>query len=140
MTPANMTMLLAVAPVDMRCSFDGLARAAQDRLGRDARSERAMFIFVNRRRDMLKILWRDETGWCLLAKRLDESEVFLPKDIPSGAKSIAIDTRALVSLLDGVVRRRKETAREVGRSGQAALTDVRSTVRSTKQTKQDDRS
>jgi transposase len=84
MTPKGMTVLLAVQPVDMRRSFDGLARCVQEQLGRDARTERAMFVFVNKRRDLLKLLWRDATGWCLLAKRLDKNVVALPDHIPKG--------------------------------------------------------
>jgi len=49
----------------------------QEQLGLDARTERAMFVFVNKRRDLLKLLWRDVTGWCLLAKRLDKRVVAL---------------------------------------------------------------
>ena len=75
MTPAGMSVLLAIEPVDMRRSFDGLARTVQEQLGRDAAGERLMFLFVNRRRDILKPLWRDATGWCLRCKRLDEVSV-----------------------------------------------------------------
>ena len=101
MTPAGMSVLLAIEPVDMRRSFDGLARTVQEQLGRDAAGERLMFLFVNRRRDILKLLWRDATGWCLLCKRLDERVVQLPTNIPDGAVSVAIDARALAALLDG---------------------------------------
>ena len=121
MTPKGMAVLLAVQPVDMRRSFDGLARCVQEQLGRDARTERAMFVFVNRRRDLLKLLWRDATGWCLLAKRLDKHVVALPHDIPKGASSIAVDAAILAALLDGVVRVRKESSKSVARDARAAL-------------------
>jgi transposase len=121
MTPKGMAVLLAVQPVDMRRSFDGLARAVQEQLGRDARTDRAMFVFVNRRRDLLKLLWRDATGWCLLAKRLDKHVVALPHDIPSGASSIAVDAAILAALLDGVVRVRKDSGKSVARDARAAL-------------------
>lgn len=119
MTPTGMPIFLATAPVDMRRSFDGLARAAREQMGRDLTKERAMFLFVNRRRDLLKLLWRDATGWCLLCKRLDERVVTLPSDIPDGATSVAIDARSLAALLDGVVRRRT-TTRDVVREARAA--------------------
>ena len=99
--------MLAVQPIDMRRSFDGLALAVKEHLGRDPLSERAMFAFVNARRDMMKILWRDQTGWCLLGKRLDERIVPPPKDIPPGQKSIVVDARVLQSLLEGVERARR---------------------------------
>jgi transposase len=121
MTPKGMTVLLAVQPVDMRRSFDGLARCVQEQLGRDARTERAMFVFVNKGRDLLKLLWRDATGWCLLAKRLDKNVVALPDHIPKGATSIVVDAAILAALLDGVVRVRNESSKSVARDARAAL-------------------
>jgi len=121
-----MAVFLAVQPVDMRRSFDGLARAVQEQLGRDARTERAMFVFVNRRRDLVKLLWRDATGWCLLAKRLDQYVVALPQDIPKGALSIAVDAAILAALLDGVVRVRKDSRKGIAREARAALSNHKS--------------
>ena len=121
MTPAGISVLLAIEPVDMRRSFDGLARTVQEQLGRDAAGERLMFLFVNRRRDLLKLLWRDATGWCLLCKRLDERVVQLPTNIPDGAVSVAIDARALAALLDGAVRSRREGGKDVVRAARAAF-------------------
>lgn len=121
MTPVGMTVLLATMPVDMRRSFVGLASWVKDVLGQDALQERAMYVFVNRKRDMAKVLWRDATGWCLLAKRLDEREVALPVDIPPGASSVQIEARALAVLLDGVVSRRVETSRDIARAAKEAV-------------------
>ena len=129
MTPSGMTVLLAVAPIDMRRLFDGLARAVQEHLGRNAKTERSMFLFVNRRRDLVKLLWRDATGWCLLAKRLDTHVVSLPKDIPPKATSITIDARTLAALLDGVIRPRQETSRDIAK--QARLASIRAQISST---------
>ena len=83
-----------------------------------------MYVFVNRRRDMVKMLWRDATGWCLLSKRFDEREAALPTEVPAGASSIAIDGKTLAALLDGVVRRRAETPRDIAREGRAAASRV----------------
>ena len=131
MIPSNITVLLAVEPVDMRRSFDGLARAVEERLGLKPESERKMFVFVNRRRDMMKLLWRDASGWCLLAKRLDEREVPLPRDIAAGARSVQVDGRTLAAMLDGVLRRRNETARTVAHDARAAANIVRKSLRTT---------
>jgi transposase len=126
MTPSGLTVLLAVEPVDMRRSFDGLALWIQERLGREPRAANTMFVFINRRRDMMKALWRDGTGWCLLVKRLDDREVSLPREIPEGASSITIDSRTLAALLDGVARRREETGKNVARASRDAAHAVRS--------------
>lgn len=132
MTPAGLTVLLAVEPVDMRRSFDGLAWWVQEKLGQEPKLSNAMFVFVNRRRDMMKALWRDATGWCLLAKRLDDREVVLPREIPEGASSIAIDSRVLAALLDGTARPHRETGRDVARASHAAAHAERSQLLSTK--------
>lgn len=125
MTPAGMAVLLAVEPVDMRCSFDGLALWVTTHLERDAMVAGTMYVFVNRRRDMAKVLWRDGTGWCLLSKRLDGRVVALPGNIPAGASSITVDSRTLAALLDGVVRRRGETAKSIARAARAAAEKAR---------------
>jgi transposase len=103
MTPAGMAVLLAVEPVDMRRSFDGLALWVKTSLGREA-GPGTLYVFVNRRRDMAKVLWRDGTGWCLLAKRLDERTVAFPANI---------------------VRRRSETAKSIARAARAAVENAR---------------
>ena len=108
MTPTGLTFYLAIEPIDMRRSFDGLAALALSRLGRDIRAERAMIVFVNRRRDTLKLLWCDATGVCILGKRLEKREVSLPSSIPAGAHSIIVDARALAALLDGVVQQKAD--------------------------------
>jgi hypothetical protein len=69
-----------------------------------------MFVFVNRRRDLLMLSWRDATGWCLLAKRLEIHAVAFPHDIPEGASSSAGDAAIVAALLDGVVPGRCEAA------------------------------
>ncbi|HLT35596.1 MAG TPA: IS66 family insertion sequence element accessory protein TnpB [Enhygromyxa sp.] len=58
-------------PVDMRKSFDGLAGVVEAKLRGDVTSG-AMFLFVNRRRTMAKVLWVDGVGTCLFAKRLEK--------------------------------------------------------------------
>lgn len=135
MTPSGLTVLLAVEPVDMRRSFEGLALWVREKLGREPRTTNTMFVFVNRRRDMMKVLWRDATGWCLLAKRLDEREVALPREIPEAASSVTIDSRTLAALLDGVVRTpartHGETDRDVARASRLAASVARTQIKST---------
>lgn len=132
MTPMGMSVLLAVEPVDMRRSFDGLALWVKTHLGRDAKSARTMYVFVNRRKNMAKVLWRDNTGWCLLSKRLDERTVALPCGILEGASSITVDSRTLAALLDGVVRQRSETAKSIARAARDAVEKARATTFVTK--------
>lgn len=118
--PTGMKVMLAVEPVHMRLSFDGLASLVTERFGSDPRTERMMFVFLNRQRTALKVLWRDRKGWFILARRLDEHVLVLPRNIPEGARSVAVDTRTLALLMEGVEVVRRETRRDVAHAARAA--------------------
>ena len=60
---------VALAPLDMRGSFDALAGAVR-RLGLDP-VDGHFYLFLNKRRRIAKALWFDGSGWCVLAKRLE---------------------------------------------------------------------
>ncbi|MBL7793329.1 MAG: IS66 family insertion sequence element accessory protein TnpB, partial [Saprospiraceae bacterium] len=57
---------------DMRKGIDGLSGMVREHLGSDPLNGDA-YVFVNRRRDQLKLLIWDRTGFALYAKRLDLS-------------------------------------------------------------------
>ena len=83
----------------MRRSIDGLSEEAK---AFGVPVGNGLFVFVNRRRDRLKVLWRDRTGWCLLYKRLDgDRRVRLPT---GDEEHVSIDAATLAFLLDGVSR------------------------------------
>ncbi|HAV60780.1 MAG TPA: IS66 family insertion sequence hypothetical protein [Verrucomicrobiales bacterium] len=62
-------VFLAVAPCDLRKSFNGLHALVTETLGEDPRTG-ALFVFTNRRRTRLKILLFDGTGLWVCTKRL----------------------------------------------------------------------
>jgi transposase len=70
---------VAVAPVDLRQSFNGLWTAASE----DPKSG-AVFCFINKERTRLKLLYWDGTGVWVLAKRLEEGRFSWPA--PNEAK------------------------------------------------------
>ena len=55
--------------VDMRKSFDGLCGLVRSILNEDPLSGH-VFLFTNRTRNYVKLLWWDRTGYCITAKRL----------------------------------------------------------------------
>jgi transposase len=70
MFPSRTRVFFAVQPTDLRRSFDGLAVTAHAVLERDP-AQGGLFVFLNKRGDQVRVLFRDRHGWCVLAKRLD---------------------------------------------------------------------
>lgn len=68
--PSTVRIFLAVEPVDMRKQFNGLWAAAQGQLGEDP-FKGALFVFTNKRRNLVKMLFWDGSGVWVFAKRLD---------------------------------------------------------------------
>ena len=71
MLPSAVKIYLAVEPVDMRKQFNGLWALASDRLREDPR-QGALFVFTNKSRDRVKMLYWDGTGMCIFHKKLSE--------------------------------------------------------------------
>lgn len=94
MIPSTTRIFVCLEPQDMRRGHDGLALAAQQHLDEDPLSG-ALFVFVNKRRNRLKVLWFDRNGYCLLYKRLHRARFALPQER-------SIDARALALILRGV--------------------------------------
>ncbi len=101
MIPARTEIFVATQPVDMRRSFDGLAAAARETLGRDPQSG-ALFLFFGRGRDRVKLLWWDRTGFCLLYKRLERGAFRIPGPLRAGETGVAISSAELARILEGV--------------------------------------
>jgi len=65
-------IFLAIAPVDFRKGIDALSRLCLSRFGQALFDEGHYFIFRNRRKTDLKIIYHDNQGCCLYQKRLDK--------------------------------------------------------------------
>jgi transposase len=90
------------APCDMRKSFDGLCGLIRSELGEDPLSG-SLFVFVNRRRNMVKLLYWDRDGLALWYKRLERGCFSLP---PISSTHARIDRLQLTLLLEGVVAKK----------------------------------
>lgn len=95
-------------PTDMRKSFDGLQGIVQNHLNRNPLSGE-VFIFINKRRDRIKMLVWDRNGFWLFYKRLERGR--FQKLLRADEKGINISYETLVMLLEGVdltsLKRRK---------------------------------
>jgi transposase len=92
-------IFLAVEPVDMRKQFNGLWALAAERLREDPFAG-AMFVFTNKDRDRLKILFWDGSGVWVLAKRLEKGRFSWPQG--SRQTKIHLEPAALTMLLSGI--------------------------------------
>jgi len=98
--PSALKIYLAVEPVDMRKSFNGLWAAASEQLHEDPKSG-AVFAFINRERTRLKLLYWDGTGVWVLAKRLEEGRFSWPAASDARTK-LSLAPEALAMLMAGI--------------------------------------
>ena len=102
---------------DMRKSFDGLCGIVSGELNRDP-CDGDVYVFINRRRNQMKLLFWESGGFWLMCKRL-EAGTFerLRSDESNGCLNISYET--LVMLLEGIElshvkrRRRHELKKQV---------------------------
>ena len=92
---------LALDPCDMRKSFNGLADIALQQLDEKLVRE-ALFVFINKRKNRIKLLYFDGTGLWVAAKRLEAGTFSWPKPVESDQKKMNLAPEALQLLLDGV--------------------------------------
>ena len=97
---AALKVYLASKPTDMRKSFNGLCAIAIEHLG-ETNAHEALFVFCNKRRNRLKILYYDRTGLWIAAKRLEIGTFSWPLST-NGSGKISLTPEALQLLVDGV--------------------------------------
>lgn len=99
--PSAIRIFLAVEPVDMRKSFDGLYAIAANQL-KENPLHGGMFVFSNKRRNRLKILFFDGTGLWVLAKRLEKGGFTWPRGADAEGGKLRLKGEALSMLLGGI--------------------------------------
>jgi len=98
--PASVRVYLATTPCDMRRSFDGLHALVSAVMQLDAFAGH-LFVFANRRRDRVKILYWDRDGFAMWAKRLEEGTYATPFS-EGGEGRREITAQELGALLSGI--------------------------------------
>ena len=101
MLPAAVRIYVAAEPVDLRRGCDGLAAAGRSIVGTDPLSGH-VFCFLNRRRNRIKLLVWDRTGYVILYKRLERGTFALATQPRTGERHIEIDAGELTLLLEGL--------------------------------------
>ena len=95
--PGDRAIYLYLSPTDMRRSFHGLCGKIYAHLGNPA--DGAYYVFINRMKTHVKILFWDGDGLVIYYKRLEKSTFSLPK---AEGDKIKLDRRQLTMLLEGI--------------------------------------
>lgn len=97
----GLKIFVALEPCDMRKSFNGLHTAVREKLQADPLSG-ALFLFSNKKRNLMKILYWDGSGLWVLAKRLEKGTFSWPASASGKKTQIALTPQALAMLTDGI--------------------------------------
>ena len=98
--PPSTRGCVATKHADMRRSFDGLHALVRDHLQLDPFAGH-LYLFANKRRDRLKILYWDRDGFAIWAKRLEAGTYAIPCGEP-GPRRFEISVEELGALLSGI--------------------------------------
>ena len=100
--PPQIRVFLYRLPTDMRKSFNGLVALTESELKQDPLSG-SLFVFVNRRRDRMKILYWGQTGFCIWYQQLQKGTYQLPdEDSLEELEAIEVTRPQLSLILDGI--------------------------------------
>lgn len=95
---AGVKVFVASGNTDMRKSINGLSLLVEGAMSENPLSG-SLFVFCNRKRTIIKLLYWDGTGFCLWQKRLEKDRFKWPE---AEEKTIKITTRELMWLIDGL--------------------------------------
>jgi transposase len=97
----SLKVFIALDPCDMRAGINTLHALVADKLKEEVRSG-ALFVFTNKRRKLIKVLYWDGTGLWLLTKRLEEGTFFWPRSAQEGQSKMELAPEAFAMLTDGI--------------------------------------
>lgn len=92
-------IFISTAPTDMRKSFNGLAAIVEHQWASSPLSG-DLFVFSNRRRTLLKLLYWDADGYAIWYKRLEAGVFRIPSPTAEGRVELTAATLAMI--LEGI--------------------------------------
>ena len=98
---AKVRIFVCTKPTDMRKSFNGLAATVTNQLGGDPLSGH-LFLFLNKRRNLLKLLYWDRDGFAIWYKRLEEGTFAATRFETNSSGQVELTPTQLAMLLGGV--------------------------------------
>ena len=96
---AAVRVFLCTRPTDLRKGFDGLSGLVQECFSQDLLTGH-LFLFLNRRRDRIKILYFDRDGLAIWYKRLEAGSYQLPQAVTQDG--VELQPAHLAMLLSGI--------------------------------------
>jgi len=99
--PRSVKVYVAAQPVSLRKSFDGLSNEVREVLRLNPLSGH-IFVFVNRRKNQVKLLMWTRGGFTIMHKRLERGRFTTLCNVRPDAKRVEIDVHELSMLLEGL--------------------------------------
>lgn len=99
--PRSVRVYFAAEPMNLHRSFDGLSNEIRHALGYDPLNGH-VFVFLNRRRNQVKLVMWTRGGFTIVHKRLERGTFTFPARVVAGAASVEIQAHELAMLLEGI--------------------------------------
>jgi transposase len=99
--PRAVRVYVATTPCNLRRSFEGLTNEVRATLAMDPLSGH-VFVFLNRRRTMVKLLVWTRGGFTIVHKRLERGTFTFPRQVRPEVTSVELDADELAMLLEGI--------------------------------------
>lgn len=107
--PRSVKVYVAAQAVNLRKSFDGLSNEAREVLRKDPLSGHIL-VFLNRRRNHVKLLMWTRGGFTIVHKRLERGTFASLREMKPEARCVEIDVHELSMLLEGIVMAQARTS------------------------------
>ncbi|MFO0737728.1 MAG: IS66 family insertion sequence element accessory protein TnpB [Labilithrix sp.] len=109
--PRAVRVYVATSPVSLRKSFEGLSNEVRAVLAKDPLAGH-VFVFLNRRRNQVKLLVWTHGGYTIVHKRLECGKFVFTSKVGEDVPSVELDVHELSMLLEGIdVTRSRSSAR-----------------------------
>jgi transposase len=95
--PSGLRVYLACGATDMRKGMTGLAMLVQEGLAQNP-FDGSLYAFRGRRGNLVKLLWHDGIGLCVLSKRLERGYFIWPM---TGSGTVSLTAAQLATLMEG---------------------------------------
>jgi transposase len=108
----GLPIYVALEPVDMRFGYERLGGVVRERMQAEPRSK-ALFVFVGKRGQTMKVLTWDGSGVIVVHKRLDAGKFELPQSTRVGDQHVIVSDAIFEVIYKGVSMAPRKPRRRV---------------------------